>query len=328
MVMWTGHAVAIALGPAAMVVVDRGMSSAANLQEIRDHGFHYMVATRQDERTQHLAEFEDEGGWQEMERPVSPTNPFQHKSHVRIKRGPDGDGPMLALCRSAGREEKDRAIRTTHEKRFLASLTKLQGRVADGRLKAAAKIQQAIGRLKERYPRVARFYAVTYSAASGQLSWQLDEARKHRAEELDGSYLLKTSRTDLTAEEIWTTYILLTRVEAAFRAMKSPLAERPIFHQLERRVQTHIFLCVLAYHLLMAIEKTCRDRGLHTSWATLRDQLSSHQVVTLVLPTVDGRTLLIRKATTPEPAHREIYRLLGIPEEPMKPVKTWRTTEL
>ena len=78
----------------------------------------------------------------------------------------------------------------------------------------------------------------------------------------------------------------------------------------------------------MAIEKTCRDRGLHTSWATLCDQLRTHQVVTLVLPTVDGRTLTIRKGTTPEPEHRELYRLLGIPEEPMKPVKTWRIADL
>ena len=97
---------------------------------------------------------------------------------------------------------------------------------------------------------------------------------------------------------------------------------------MERRVQTHIFLCVLAYHLLCAIEKTCRDRGLHTSWATLREQLISHQVVTLVLPTVDGRILTIRKGTTPEPQHRTIYRLLGIPDEPMKPVKTWRIDDL
>jgi transposase len=304
------------------------MSSAQNLKEIREHGFHYLVASRQDERTQHLEEFEDAEGWQELERPVSPTNPFQHKSRVWIKRAPGDEGPVLVLCRSAGREEKDRAIRTTHEKRFLSSLTKLQARVAGGQLKAEAKIHQAIGRLKERYPRVARLYEITFPDASRQVSWQVDEARKQRAEELDGSYLLKTSRTDLTAEEIWRIYVLLTRVEAAFRAMKSPLAERPIFHQLERRVQTHIFLCVLAYHLLMAIEKTCRDQGLQTSWATLREQLTTHQVVTLVLPTIDGRTLTIRKGTTPQPEHRTIYRLLGIPEEPMKPVKIWRIDDL
>ena len=137
------------------------------------------------------------------------------------------------------------------------------------------------------------------------------------------AYLLKTDRQDLSDEEVWRLYILLTRVEAAFRGMKSPLMERPIFHHLKHRVQTHIFLCVLAYHLLVAIEKRFLDQGLHTSWATLREQLSTHQVATVVLPAIDGRILKIRKASTPEDVPRDIYRVLQIPDEVMKPVKSW-----
>ncbi|MEK7757769.1 MAG: hypothetical protein AAB385_11215, partial [Planctomycetota bacterium] len=93
------------------------------------------------------------------------------------------------------------------------------------------------------------------------------------------------------------------------------------------RVQTHIFLCVLAYHLLVAIEKRFLDQGVHTSWATLREQLSTHQVVTVVLPATNGQTLRIRKGSTPEAIHREIYRTLQIPHEVMKPVKTWAPTQ-
>jgi hypothetical protein len=80
---------------------------------------------------------------------------------------------------------------------------------------------------------------------------------------------------------------------------------------------------VLAYHLLVAIEKRFLDRGVHTSWATLREQLSTHQVVTVVLPSTNGALLRIRKSSTPEPIHREIYHTLQIPHEVMKPVKTW-----
>ncbi|MGD0222909.1 MAG: hypothetical protein ABSF71_11270, partial [Terriglobia bacterium] len=65
------------------------------------------------------------------------------------------------------------------------------------------------------------------------------------------------------------------------------------------------------------------DAGMHTSWWTLRQQLSTHQVVTVVLPTADGRALKIRKGTTPEPVHRDIYSTLRIPMEVIKPVKTW-----
>ena len=140
---------------------------------------------------------------------------------------------------------------------------------------------------------------------------------------MDGGYLLKTDRQDLSQEEIWRTYMLLTRVETAFRSMKSPLMERPIFHQIERRVETYIFLCVLAYHLLVAIENSFLQNGIHTSWGTLREALSTHQVVTVVFPTKSGKILRIRKGTTPEKEHKQIYQVLAIPEEVMKTVKAW-----
>jgi hypothetical protein len=173
---------------------------------------------------------------------------------------------------------------------------------------------------------VARYYHIDYDPEQPQLVWQEDSARKARAEQLDGAYLLKTDRQELSADEIWRIYNLLTRVEAAFRALKTPLEERPIFHQLEHRTQTHIFLCVLAYHLLVCIEKRFLDRGIHTSWWTLRQQLSTHQLVTVVLPTSNGAVLKIRQATNPEPIHREIYATLGISAELIKPLRTWHET--
>ncbi len=210
------------------------------------------------------------------------------------------------LCKSDGREEKDRAIRETHEQRWLVDLKKLKARLAKGRLKDETKVHQAIGRLKERYPRVARYYAIGDEASSASLTWEENAEKKPVAKQLDGGDLLKTDRKDLTDEDIWRTYMRLTRVESAFRAMKSPLAERPIFHQLKHRVQAHIFLCVLAYHLLVSIEKMCLDAGLHTSWATRREALSTHHVVTVVLPASHGEVLRIRKGSTPEPPHKAI----------------------
>jgi transposase len=306
----------------ATVVVDRGMAFAENLAQIRARDHHYIVAGRPTERHEHLEAFEDDTGWTEVLRPPSPRNPGQKKTRVFIKRAGRGDEVHI-LCRSDGRLEKDRAIRRTHEQRFLDALTKLQTRVGRGRLRAPAKIQEALGRLKERYPRVARYYALAYDDAARAVTWTTQAALKTRAEQLDGTYLLRTDRQDLSDEEIWRLYILLTRVEAAFRAMKSPLLERPIFHHLEHRVQTHIFLCVLAYHLLVAIEKRCLDHGVHTSWATLREQLATHHVLTVVLPATNGRTLRIRKSSTPEPIHHEIYRTLQLSPAIMTPVKTW-----
>jgi len=304
------------------VILDRGMAYAPDLEQIRKRGLHYLVVGLQSERNEWLDELEKEDDWEQVIRTPSPRNPFQKKTRVEVKRRQKGD-EVYILCRSEGRQDKDRAIRETHEGKLLADLRKLQERVAKGRLKKQEKIHQAIGRIKERYPRVARYHRIEYDSERKSLSSYEETEKKAIAEKLDGSYVLKTDRKDLTADEIWRTYILLTRVEDAFRDMKSPLMERPIFHHLENRTQTHIFLCVLAYHLLAAIEHRFLQQGVHTSWWTLRQELSTHQVVTVVLPTTDGRVLRIRKATVPEPPHREIYATLAIPMEVMKPVKTW-----
>jgi transposase len=311
----------------ATVIVDRGMAFEENLEQIRKRKLHYLVAGRQPERNQWLEELENDEGWEEVHRTPSPRNPFQKKTRVEIKRRQKDDIVYL-LCRSEGREEKDRAIREKQETKLIADLNRLQRRVARGRLKKESEIQRTIGRLLERYPRVARYYGISYDAVQKNLSWNERTDKKATAQKLDGSYVLKTDRQDLSADEIWRTYMLLTRVEDAFRDIKSPLMERPIFHHLQNRTQTHIFLCVLAYHLLAAIEHRFLQAGVHTSWGTIRDQLRTHQVITIVLPEDHhGRVLTIRKATAPEPEHRQIYATLGISVEVMQPVKSWHLGE-
>ena len=225
--------------------------------------------------------------------------------------------------RGEGRVEKDRAIRCKQEQRLICDLDKLALRGTKGRLIKEQAIGEAIGRVKERYPRVARYYQIGYDAGHKKFTYSVEAEKYDRAQKLDGTYLLRTDRNDLGAEEAWRLYILLTRAEDAFRDMKSPLSERPIFHHLEHRVETHIFLCVLAYHLLVAVENTLLDKSMHTSWRTVRETLQTHQVCTVVLPTDRGAVLRIRRCSTPEPAHRKLYELLGVPLEVMRPLRSW-----
>lgn len=304
------------------VVIDRGMAFEDNIKQIRDRNLHYIVASRQGERDEWLSEFEELEGFEEIHRSPSPLNPFQKKSRVLIKKIRQGEMTYV-LCVSEGRTEKDKAIRQKQEQRFLCDTEKLKKRIDMGRLVDEAVINEAIGRIKERYPRVARYYKLKYNKQSKKLICGQDNERMQKTEILDGSYLLKTDRGDLSADEMWRIYMTLTRAEAAFRAMKSPLSERPIFHQIERRVETHIFLCVLAYHLLVAIENTLLDKGIHTSWWSIRQTLKTHQVCTIILPATNGKVLTIRKASKPEPEHIELYKLLRIPHKIIPPRKTW-----
>jgi transposase len=306
----------------ATVVVDRGMAFDENIAEIKRRKLHYVVASRQPERDRFLADFEDVDGFVPVLRQPSPLNESQKKSKIEVQTRRDGEQTYV-LCRSEQRIAKDRAIRAKQEGRLRADIDSLAKRVAQRKLVKPAKINQAIGRLKERYPRVARYFDLSYAPHTATLAAPFNADKHAKAEQLDGCYLLKTDRTDLSGNELLRIYLLLTRAENAFRDMKSPLAERPIFHHTERRTESHIFLCVLAYHLLIAIEKTLLDRGIHTSWPSVRDTLKSHQICTVVLPTDDGSMLRIRKAATPEPEVEDLYRSLGIAAQIIKPQQTW-----
>lgn len=318
----------VGLKPGQTVVVDRGLSGPENLKAIRARQLHYLVADHQSHREQWLEEFQHSEDFQAVIRPCSPMNPFQKKSAVQVKMRRLRQETHV-LCLSSERKEKDRAIRQLHEKRLLKDLEKLSKRVAKGKGRGTKpkEVLESIGRLKERYSRVARYYRMDYDTENKTFSYRVDEDRRAIAEQLDGSYLLKTDRQDLNAEEAWRIYVLLARSEAAFRALKTPLEARPIFHHKQQRVETHIFLSVLAYHLLISIEKTLLDRGVHTSWATVRQTLRTHQVCTVVLPTDDESCLRIRAASTPEPAHWELYRTLGVPTEIIAPRRTWSKKE-
>lgn len=147
-----------------------------------------------------LADFEGLEGFEEVFREPSPTNPFQKKSTVRVKLKRH-EGETYVLCLSSERVEKDRAIREKQEGRLLADLAKLQARIAGGRLANALKIGEAIGRLKERYPRVARYYEMHYDGDTKQFTWAAIPEKLQKARELDGSYLLRTDREDLSADE-------------------------------------------------------------------------------------------------------------------------------
>ncbi len=161
------------------VVVDRGMASRENLKSIVNHKnqYNYIVASRQPEREQHLAYFEDTGDWQDIERSSSISNPCQKKSRVLIKQV-EKDDELHILCVSDGRIQKDKAIRETKEQKFIEDLKKLEKSIVGGSLTSNDKIYEKIGRLKERYPRVAKYYFINFDTNTRLLTWQENKELK------------------------------------------------------------------------------------------------------------------------------------------------------
>jgi len=233
------------------------------------------------------------------------------RSPVEVKTitDPDDANGSLVLCRSALRREKETAMLSSAESRFLADIDALRKRIEEGRLKDAAKIERAIGRLQKKHPRANRFYELRH--VDSALKAIRNEDRHAEASELFGDYVPKTERT-LSAAETWSLYMVLLQAEEGFACLKGSLGLRPNFHQLEQRVEAHIFISVLAYHLLSWIRETLRPAGELRDWKTLRRLLSTHSLVTTALPLEDGRVLRIRKASRPDPEQIRVYENLRI----------------
>jgi len=120
---------------------------------------------------------------------------------------------------------------------------------------------------------------------------------------------------------------MLTELEDAFRTIKSELELRPIHHQKERRSEAHIFIAVLAYHVLHSIRTKLKTVGLNYRWTTIRKLLSTHARLTTCVKTQSGQTIYIRKCSEPESFHRTIYEALNLDLVPCK-AKKWPSQKI
>ena len=186
------------------------------------------------------------------------------------------------------------------------------------------KVLERIGRLKQRYARAARYYDITVepdpdSDKAKAIHWQRNQTI---SDTLPGVYCLRTNQTDWNEATLWHTYTLLTDLEAVFRSLKSELGLRPVFHRNTERVSGHLFISVLAYHLVHTLRYQLKACDIHLSWEGLRRQLKGQDRVTVELKREDGRTVHVRKATRAEPRQQVIYDALGISDRPGTTEKT------
>ena len=283
-------------------VFDRGIVSEANLAALRRRGGQYLVGTpRTKLRTVERALLE--GSWSQVREDVE----------AQLVPMPGGTETYV-LCRSTARREKERAIRRRFSTRLEDSLRRLEHRVATGRLKDRPKIERALGRLQARYPMVADLYEMGVREEPGRLrlAWRLIEERRAWRDAREGAYLLRTNLEGQTAEELWAKYIQLTEAEAAFRALKSELAIRPLFHQLERRVKAHLLVAFLGYALWVTLKHLLHRRGTGLTPARALAQLAALQSADIILPTTDGREIRLRRVATPTPEQQRLLDQLDV----------------
>ena len=149
-------------------------------------------------------------------------------------------------------------------------------------------------------------------------SFKMLKEKLKAAELRDGHYLLRSFRAGNQAGALWECYMQLTEIEAAFKCLKSDLKIRPIFHQLERRIEAHIFIGFLAYCLSVTLKKRLERHAPGLTARAVLETLEEIQMVDVHLPLEDGRMLVMPRYTQPETQHRLVLEKLGwdLPAQP------------
>ena len=293
--------------PGATVVMDAGIAAQANLTWLREQGYHYVVVSKLRER-----QFD----------PALATE-VQSAGEVTIKlqRVLDAQGHVLLYCHSPAREEKDRAIDTAKASGLEAALAKLQATLTKPRgTQDVATIMQRLGRAKQRFARAAQHYEITVATdPDGKrvtaITW-VKHIKPGSAAAHPGVYCLRTTLVDQDNATLWRTYIMLTELESVFRSLKTDLGLRPVFHRIDRRVEGHLFISVLAYHFVHTLRLQLKAHGVNDSWNTLRQTLATQRRVTVTMQRRDGCAVHVRKATRPNPRHQTLGTILKLDPNP------------
>ncbi|WDL97272.1 hypothetical protein [Alicyclobacillus sp. ALC3] len=172
------------------------------------------------------------------------------------------------LCISEGRAKKEKAMDGLAEQRFLEDLERMRQSVTKGTIVVPEKVEQRLGRIQERRAKIAQYYDMEIVCDETQkrvtaLTWVRKPTREQR-NVLTGCYGIEASsrHAELSAKEIWSLYMTLGRVEECFRSLKTDLGVRPVYHQLSDRTEAHLWISVLAYHLLAVAERELREQGI------------------------------------------------------------------
>jgi transposase len=295
-----------------VVILDAGIATDDNVKWLKNNKYAYLVVSRKRHR-----EF--------IENEAIEVKKEQGYTVKVFKKKNEETGETELYCHSTKKEGKERAIQDRFSTCFEEALKKLDsGLYKKGCVKNYDKVVEKLGRLKQKYSKAAKNYKVTINKQTDKatsISWE----RKLSPDSTDshpGVYCLRTNLDTWDESTLWRTYTMLTDLEAVFKSLKSELGLRPVFHQKTKRVSCHLFISLLAYHLVHTIRYQLKSQGIFSSWSDLRKQLCGQDRITVSVKCQNGDMVHVRKSTKPEPRQQIIYDALNLTHYPGGTVKT------
>jgi len=297
-------------------VMDRGIPTEEVLEEMRrsDPPVHYLVGTPKGS----LSKYEQEL----LERPWQVV-----REGVQVKLLPQ-EGELLVLAQSNDRVSKERSMRRRQLKGLVKRLKELQQMEL-----SRDRLLLKLGAAKAQFPAAWRLVEIQVPkeaepVPAQRLQFQLLRQKLRQVRGREGRYLLRSNLSAQDPAKLWQFYIQLTQVEAAFKDLKDDLSLRPIFHQLECRIEAHIFVAFLAYCLLVSLRSRLRVWAPGLTPRSMLEKFAAIQMLDVHFPTTDGRELVFCRYTQPEKEHRLLLAQLGWELPPQSPPRITPKGEL
>ncbi len=264
-------------------LMDRGIPTEVVLAEMRgaDPPVQYLVGTPKGRLTR-------------LEKDLLAKPWQQARPGVRVKLLPR-DGELYVFADSANRVAKERAMRRRQLKWLWARLKQLSMMAL-----SREELLMKLGAARAHAPAAWRLVVIAVAPEGVTFTYHLDRNRLRRARRREGRYLLRTNLTEDDPAKLWNLYLLLVRVEEAFKNLKGDLAIRPIFHQDQARIEAHIFIAFLAYCLHATLARRLHALAPGLSPRSVIEKFAAMQMIDVHVPTTDGRELLLTRYTEPD----------------------------
>jgi len=308
------HKIEMQYGQAERIwVMDRGIPTEEVLSEMRqsDPPVYYLVGTPKGRLTQ-------------LEQKLLSLPWHAVRPGVQVKLLPQ-DQELYVLAESHDRINKERAMRRRQLKALIKRLKQLQAM----KLSSTQTLLLKLGAAKGQYPAAWRLIEIAIpEPPTTSFSFQLNRQKLRAVRRREGRYLLRSNLSGKKPAELWQFYIQLIEIEAAFKNLKDDLQLRPIYHQLEHRIEAHIFVAFIAYCLQVTLRARLKVLAGGLTPRAVLDKFATIQMLDVKFPTTDGRTLILSRYTEPNTDHKILLEQLNLTLPPQPPPRISAAGEL
>lgn len=296
-----------------IVVMDAGISTSENLQWLRDNNYDYITVRRGGSTD----DYKLTGS-----QVVTVEDVRHHPIQIQFAEI-EGETDTMLLVDSHAKSMKEKSMHDKLSLRYEEGLKAIKkGIKSTGGTKKRDKVNERLGRLKERCASVQKEYDVTFTYddkdTTTDMSWRKKEDVELLHSEANGKYIVQTSLKGHTEKQIWSYYNVIRHVEAVFACLKSDLDIRPVYHQNDESVKAHFHLAILAYWIVNTVQYKLKTQNVSHTWDELRRIMSTQIVVSTRAKRMDGLEVEVRQCTEPDECLAELYRKLGLTSPPLK----------